>query len=121
MTTDLPTRFIGQPISVEFAEPPHLAKSPPCPSAFTHVETTYTIIANLDEWRDFRRRGRFAQNMRPEHAAAAQHGSWGVGRFYFRVRVHTHQTFDIYYDRSPKDIDHRAGSWHLYREVLNQP
>jgi hypothetical protein len=25
--------------------------------------------------------------------------------------------FDLYYDRAPKDINHRKGGWCLYREL----
>ena len=57
-----------------------------------------------------------ARNMRPAHAAvAAERGSLGVGRFYFRVD--TGQVFDLYYDRAIKDVDDRLGHWFLYREL----
>ena len=53
---------------------------------------------------DFTRRGRFARNMQPAHAAvAAQRGSLNVGRFFFRVRVDTGQLFDLYYDRAVEE------------------
>jgi len=59
-----------------------------------------------------------ARNMQPAHAAvAAERGSLGVGRFYFRVRVDTGQVFDLYYDRAIKDVDDRLGHWFLYREL----
>jgi hypothetical protein len=60
--------------------------------------------------------------MRPAHAtAAAERGSLGVGRFYFRVRVDTGQVFDLYYDRLIKDVDDRLGHWFLYRELSENP
>jgi hypothetical protein len=72
----------------------------------------------LAEWRDYTRRGRMARNMQPQHAAvASQRGSWGVGLFYFRVRVDGGQIFDLYYDRAPKSADARKGAWFLYREL----
>jgi hypothetical protein len=48
---------------------------------------------------------------------ALHRGSWGVGRYYFRVRTDTRQVFDIYYDRAPQNIEDRKGSWFLYREM----
>ena len=76
----------------------------------------------LSEWVDFTRRGRMARNMAPVHAAvAAERGSLGVGRFYFRVRVETGQVFDLYYDRRINDVDDRLGHWFLYRELSESP
>jgi hypothetical protein len=76
------------------------------------------VVEKLSEWHDFTRRGRMARNMRPAHAAAAaERGSLGVGRFYFRVRTNTSQIFDLYYDRAIKDVDDRLGHWFLYREI----
>jgi hypothetical protein len=72
----------------------------------------------LEEWADFTRRGRMARNMQPQHAAVASHrGSWGVGRYYFRVKVDTGQIFELYYDRAPKDVDDRLGRWVLVAEM----
>jgi hypothetical protein len=120
MDTDLkPLRFIGEPITVAFDEPPVLEKKPPCPNRFTWGDTTYEVAALLSEWQDFRRRGRMAQNMRPAHRASAERrGSWGVGRDYFRVRTATGRVFELYYDRAPKNADDRKGSWLLYRELV---
>ncbi len=76
-------------------------KTPPCPDGFAWDGKDYRVTEKLSEWTDFTRRGRMARNMRPAHAAvAAEHGSLGVGRFYFRVRVDTGQVFDLYYDRA---------------------
>jgi len=63
-----------------------------------------------------------ARNMQPQHAeAASQHGSWGVGRFYFEVKTDTCQYFRLYYDRAPKDALDRDGHWVLLAEiVINQ-
>ena len=72
----------------------------------------------LSEWRDYGRRGRMAANMRPEHAElAAERGSWGVGRFFFRVRTDAGPIFDLYYDRAPKGTANRKGAWFLFREM----
>lgn len=115
-----PLRFIGEPIDVQFDQPPPLEKKPGCPDRFVWRDKTYEIVALLSEWYDYGRRGRMARNMTPEHTATAlQRGSWGVGRFYFRVRTDTQQVFDIYYDRAPQRIEDRKGSWFLYREMAD--
>ncbi len=81
-------------------------------------EQSYRVSELLASWTDFTRRGRAARNMQPGHAAvAAGRGSLGVGRFYFRVRVAGGRIFEIYYDRAPKDADHRKGAWFLNREL----
>ena len=113
-----PLRFIGEPIQVEFDQPPALEKRPGCPDQFAWRGETYRIAELLSEWHDYARRGRMARNMRPTHAAAAaRRGSWGVGRDYYRVRTDSGQVFDLYYDRAPRSVDDRKGSWVLYREM----
>jgi len=113
-----PLRFIGEPMRVQFDQPPALAKRPDCPDRFLWHGETYRIVETLNEWRDYSRRGRMARNMSPEHAAvASRRGSWGVGRYYYRVRVDTGQVFDLYYDRAPKNADDRKGGWFLFREM----
>lgn len=117
-----PLRFIGQPIEVEFDQPPLLEKRPSCPDRFVWREQVYGVTEMLGEWQDTRRRGRMARNMRPAHAAVAeQRGSWGVGRYYFRVRTDSDRVFDLYYDRAPQDADRRKGAWFLYREFEPEP
>jgi len=111
-------RFIGSPIEVEFDEPPQLSKSPDCPDRFLWQGETFEIVELLREWRDYDRRGRMAENMRPAHiSVAAKRGSWGVGRFYFRVRVKGGRVFELYYDRAPIDADRREGGWFLTQEL----
>lgn len=111
-------RFIGEPITVDFNDPPLRSKTPKCPDRFVWRGATYEIVELLQEWRDFRRRGRRADNMQPAHAAhAAQRGSWGVGRFYFQVRLADGRLFELYYDRAPKDVDRRQGAWFLTQEL----
>ncbi len=113
-----PLRFIGEPIEVQFDKAPILEKKPGCPDRFRWNEQWHDIVATLGEWRDYNRKGRMARNMRPEHLATAERrGSWGVGRFYFRVRTDSDQVFDLYYDRAPKNVDERKGAWFLYREM----
>jgi hypothetical protein len=114
-----PLRFIGDAVEVEFDSPPLFTKKPDCPDRFTWKSTVYQIVEKVGEWKDFVRRGRMARNMSTEHAAAAAgRGSWGVGRFYFRVVTDQGQVFDLYYDRSPKDAADRSGSWFLDRELI---
>jgi hypothetical protein len=109
--------FIGEPVTVEFDQPPLLEKKPRCPDRFIWAGEIYGINEKLSEWVDYQRRGRMAKNMQPAHASVAeQRGSWGVGRFYFRVRTADGRTFDLYYDRAPQDADRRKGGWFLYRE-----
>jgi hypothetical protein len=111
-------RFIDEPITVEFDVPLAREKSPTCPNRFIWNGEIYQVIEMLAQWSDFARRGKMARNMRPAHAAvAANRGSLGVGRFFFRVRIQTGQVFDLYYDRAPKDAQHRKGEWFLYREM----
>ena len=83
-----PLRFIDEPIVVDFVQPPVFEKRPPCPDGFVWREQAFRVVELLSEWRDYHRRGRMAANMRPEHAElASERGSWGVGRFFFRVRT----------------------------------
>lgn len=113
------TRFLSEPLEVEFDEAPLLEKKPGCPDRFTWGEESFEIVELLAEWHDYRRRGRMAQNMRPERLARAERtGSWGVGRDFYRVRTEGGRIFEIYYDRSPKDVDRRKGYWVLYQELL---
>jgi hypothetical protein len=110
-------RFIGEPIEVEYDLPQVREKSPTCPNRFIWRGECYTIMKTLEEWSDFSRRGRMSRNMRPAHLTrASRDGSWGVGRFYFTVAVHTGQIFEIYYDRAPEDVDNRMGNWFLFGE-----
>jgi hypothetical protein len=110
--------FIGEQIEVGFEQEPVFRKKPHCPDRFTWGQNAFRVVTVLREWHDYRRRGRMAHNMRPEHAqAASRRGSWGVGRDYFRVRTEDGRIFEIYYDRSPKDSEGRKGAWYLFREL----
>ena len=113
--------FISEPITIQFDSAPLHPKSPPCPNSFTWRERAYRIDRCLTEWKDFRRRGRMARNMQPQHAAlAAGRGSWGVGRFFFDVETEDRELFRIYYDRAPKDAGDREGHWVLLAELAHQ-
>lgn len=116
---DLPVRFIDEPIEVTYHQPPLLEKTPACPQGFRWRDEDFSVVEMLAEWQDFRRRGRMARNMISPHLQhAARTGSWGVGRFFFRVRVHTGRIFEIYYDRAPLDSLHRKGEWFLFSEHI---
>lgn len=109
---------MDEPIEAIFRIPPAREKLPPCPDGFIWRANTYRILETAAEWTDFSRKGRFARNMQPAHAAvAARRGSLNVGRFFFRVRVDTGQWFDLYYDRALKNVDQRKGQWFVYREL----
>lgn len=131
-----PLHFLDQPIEPIFDTRPALEKAPDPPNGFIWEGKTYRVIEMLSAWTDFKRRGRMARNMQPEHAATASNrGSLNVGRYYFRVRVTVHpavpldhpavelldeqkvQIFDIYYDRAMKNVDNRKGQWFVYREM----
>jgi hypothetical protein len=115
-----PLRFIDEPVEVHFDQPPTFEKSPPCPDGFVWRGTTFRVVELLSEWRDYHRRGRMAANMRPAHAEMAQErGSWGVGRFYFRVRTDAGSIFDLYYDRAPQGLANRKGAWYIFREMAS--
>ena len=101
-----------------FHTAPSRQKLPHCPDGFVLEGRSFQITDTLAEWTDFTRRGRFARNMQPAHAAVAvQRGSLNVGRFFFRVRVDTGQIFDLYYDRASRSADDRKGSWFVYSEL----
>ncbi len=115
-----PIHFIEEPITVVHGKDQILEKKPTCPQSFEWRGQVYIINSLIAEWHDYQRRGRYARNMQPQHAAVAQgRGSWGVGKFYFRVLTDREQVFDIYYDRAPKNVDLRKGAWFVYQELAN--
>jgi hypothetical protein len=114
----VPLHFLDEPIDVRFATPPPLSRKPDAPQAFIWRGETFDVAELLAQWTDYRRRGRYENNMQPAHAqVAVRRGSWGVGRFCFRLRVRGGRVFDIYYDRAPEDAGDRAGHWFVYREM----
>jgi hypothetical protein len=117
-----PRRFIDVEIQVVHDRPPALAKKPPAPDSFNWRGTDCRVVDVLSSWTDYDRRGRMAENMAPAHLeTAVRRGSWGVGRFYFRVRVETGAVYDLYYDREPESAGDRRGHWFLWREVEAVP
>jgi hypothetical protein len=126
-----PIHFFDEQVEVLFDNLPVFEKTPDCPNGFVWEEKTYRIVETLSEWSDFTRRGKYARNMRPTHAAVASNrGSLNVGRFYFRVKAMLssntiteptkNQIFDLYYDRAMKSVDERKGQWFLYRELAEK-
>ena len=113
-----PKRFINEQVEVHFSKTPTLEKKPGCPDSFIWHGKTYKIIELISEWHDYHRRGRMACNMRSEHASRAERiGSWGVGQDYYRILTENRRIFDLYFDRAPKNVDHRKGAWFLDKEL----
>jgi hypothetical protein len=114
-----PIRFINEQIDVRHNSPPLLEKKPGCPDGFIWREKNYRIMKVLSEWHDYDRSGRMEKNMKPANARkVVKRGSWGVGQDYYRIRTEQDQIFEIYYDRAPRNVNHRRGAWFLYRELL---
>ena len=114
----IPIAFIDDEVEVTFDRPPLLSKRPHAPESFVWEGQRVGVIEVLSEWVDTERRGAMAKNMSEAHLRmAARRGSWGVGRFYFRVRTDQQRIFDLYYDRAPKEAADRRGHWFLWREL----
>lgn len=119
MDSPLASRYIGEPITVEFDRPPLFSKRPHCPDRFIWAGETFHVAEVLGQNTDFGRRGRMADNMQEAHARHAQQvGSWGVGRYAFDVRTSDGRRFQLYYDRAPRNADDRTGNWFLRLEWL---
>jgi hypothetical protein len=117
----IPIRFIDEEIEVNFDHPPARSKKPGAPDEFVWMDERYRVREVLSAWFDYQRRGRMAMNMTQANLqTSSKRGSWGVGRFYFRVIVGTGRVFDLYYDRAPKDASDRKGHWFLWRELEEQ-
>jgi len=117
----VPIQFISEPVEVYFVKPPALEKTPVAPDGFIWRGHDHRVVQVLSEWVDFSRHGRMARNMQPKHAAVAtRRGSWGVGEFHFQVQTDSGQIFQLYYDRAPKDADHRKGEWFLFQELAEK-
>jgi hypothetical protein len=112
-------KFIDAKINVIFQNEPVLEKKPCCPDAFEWNQIVYPIEEQIMEWVDYSRRGRMARNISDAHyITASSKGSWGGGRFFFRVRTKEKRIFDIYYDRAPKGTSNRKGQWFLFKELI---
>jgi hypothetical protein len=114
----IPIRFIAEEIDVHFDVAPVITKKPGTPSGFTWQDETFRVAETISRWFTYDRKGRFAKNMQPRNLRAAQRrGSWGVGRFYFRVKTERGSVFDLYYDRASEAAGDRKGHWFLWREM----
>ncbi len=126
MDSDLSARFIGAPVEVIHDRPPALEKRPGPPDGFIWEGRTYRVVAVLQEWHDYRLRGKtqaFYVKERGSYRAKAmeRRGTWGVGRDYYRVRTAEGEVFDLYYDRAPQGPGERKGAWFLWRQILETP
>lgn len=111
------SKFIGESISVGYNKEPLLKRVPGCPDNIIWRKNKYIVTALISQWSNMARRGDKSKNMRPSHLIRAEKmGSWGVGRFYFRISVEGGQIFDIYYDRAPKKELDGDGQWILLCE-----
>lgn len=114
----VPLQFIDEQVVVAFARPPMLEKRPDAPCSFTWRGQVFRVTEVASTWFDFERTGRQARNMSPaHHEAALRKGSWGVGRYFFRVRTDGDRAFDLYFDRAPGKAGDRKGHWFLWREL----
>ena len=117
----MPVEFYADEIEVRFEEDPVLEKKPGVPSAFTWRGREYVIVELLQEWHDYRKRGKTKTLYERERGSywvkkSERKGSWGVGRDNYRVLTEGGEVFDIYYDRAPKGRK-RTGQWILSRRM----
>jgi hypothetical protein len=113
-------KFISEEIVVIFNTPPLFTKKPEIPDGFIWRNQKYRIVKGLMAWQDFSRRGAREKNMSPVHAERASlKGSWGVGRYYFRIETSEGEIFEIYYDRAPEKSTDRSGHWYLLSTCVN--
>jgi hypothetical protein len=78
MTRLTPKHFIGELIEAIFDQPPTLEKKPPCPNGFVWQAQTYRIVAELESWHDYDRKGawqRTCARLMPRRPLAAARGA----------------------------------------------
>lgn len=109
-------RFISAMIQVYFKVQPVLVKRTGPPDAFSWDGQRFDIVAVLAEWHDYDKRRERDTTRRSQGQLTRKHGSWGLGRDFYRVRTEDGRVFDLYYDRSPMGADD-IGRWVLYREL----
>ena len=115
----MPSEFYADEIEVRFEEEPAIEKKLGVPSAFTWRGREYVIVELLNEWHDYRKRGKTRTFYEKERGSywvkmSQRQGSWGVGRDCYRVLTAGGEVFDIYYDRAPRGRK-RIGQWVLSR------
>ena len=117
------SKFIGEPIRVGFEKEPPLTKTPGCPSWFEWRGETYRVSEVLAEWHAWHRRGTAQAEAAPAQPSelSTHRGSWGVGKTFFRVNTEAGRVFVIYYDRAPRSVDDRKGTWLLREETIGPP
>jgi hypothetical protein len=107
--------FVGEEIRVDFENDFILEKKPPCPDSFTWRGATYGVEALVSSWFDHERKGKLARNMRDTHLKRARNkGSWGSGRYYFKILDDKNRIAVLYYDRTPRDVHNKKGVWILF-------
>ena len=107
-------QFIDEKIDVHYDNEQIRTKTPECPDTILWRGNSYRVTALISQSQNFTRKGRYKRNMKSTHLNRAdKKGSWGVGRFSFRVKVESGQIFDIYYDRAPENVSDRKGHWIL--------
>jgi len=117
----MPMEFYVDEIEVRFDREPVVQKRPGLPAAFTWRGREYVIVGLIQEWHDYRKRGKSKTLYEKERGAhwvksAQRRGSWGVGRDFYRVRTEGGEIFDIYYDRAPQGGE-KIGQWILARRL----
>ena len=111
-------RYIGKEIIPGYTNGVLFVKDPACPDFFMQDQQIYVVKQVLSEWRDYQRKGNKTHNMRESHLQRAHlKGSWGTGRYYFRVETECGHTFEIYYDRTPSSRQNKFGHWVLFKEI----
>lgn len=109
--------FISAEIEAEFNEQPTLKKRAGVPDAFVWQGERFEVAELLSEWHDYdKKRREVGETRRSQTQLDRQHGSWGTGRDYYRVRTTSDRIFELYYDRRPKNRQ-VIGVWILYREL----
>ena len=120
MYTLRPVQFYNEPIEVQMREGVFLGKTPQAPLRFFWQGVCWEVKEVLLEWKDYERRGKSSRNMRPSNALKAiSRGSFGVGRFYYRLLCTDDRIFQIYFDRAAT----RGPAWFLnaeYAFILRQ-
>ena len=108
-------KFVGEEIEVVFKNEFIFEKKPPCPISYKWQGVEFGVRELISSWFDYRRKGKKARNLRLTHLErASKKGSWGSGRFYFKVKDEIGRIVVIYYDRSPKDVLDKKGIWILF-------
>ena len=114
--------FVAEEIEVIFIDGFHLEKKPPCPDAIIWRGDEIRIVELMSSWSDFNRKGTSTKNMREKHLSRAKtKGSWGVGKFYFKVKDYLGRILTLYYDRSPRNAFDRKGKWFLFTIAGEKP